>query len=65
LRDDDDDFSFLEKPFGDIIESSTDGREDDDNGDIDGTPDETVDVSAVHKTIKEKAREGVRVPILS
>lgn len=63
LRDDDEDFAFLEKQFGvdDIMAGHTDGWDENDNGENQESPDESVDVSEVHKTIKEKAREGVRV----
>ena len=63
MRDDDEDFAFLDKQsgVGDIIAGHTDVGDENDNGENEDTPDESVDVSEVHKTIKEKAREGVRV----
>lgn len=64
LRDDDDDFfSFLEKrhDIDDILASHTDGGDEvdsDENGEI---PAESVDVLQIHKTIQERAKEGVRM----
>jgi hypothetical protein len=60
LRDDDEDFAFLEKQCSvdDIIAGHADGGDEDDNGENEETPDESVDVSEVHKKIKEKAKKA-------
>jgi mediator of replication checkpoint protein 1 len=62
LRDDDEDFTFLDKEcdVGDVLAVQTDDGDDNDDGENEETPVESVDVSEVHKAIQERAREGVR-----
>jgi hypothetical protein len=67
LRDDDDDLAFLEKEcsIDDIVAGYADGGDEDDNSENEEIPDESIDVSEVHKKIKERAQEGVRVLMCS